>query len=200
MTTGEKEQGLLSSDSSACRFLFCCFNRGGRFVFIGVAASAATRRRKRGILSGSHCCERIRAVSYSSKKKRGSGLSSSDAGTAADVQASPESGVLLPDAWKLRCDGKGLELMDELIMETCSATEVLRCIHIGLLCVQQDRADRPSMSSIVKMLTSDPTTLPEPMNISGFFIRRTVSESNHFPDEAQICSANEVTISDLEPL
>ncbi|KAJ8627997.1 hypothetical protein MRB53_021304 [Persea americana] len=76
MTTGEKEQGLLSSDSSACRFLFCCFNRGGRFVFIGgAAASAAARRRKRGILSGSHCCERIRAVSSSSKKKRGSGLS-----------------------------------------------------------------------------------------------------------------------------
>lgn len=90
--------------------------------------------------------------------------------------------------------------MDNLIMETCWATEeVLKCIHIGLLCVQQDPTDRPSMSSVVMMLTSDATTLPEPMNVFGFFIRRTASESNRISDEDQMCSANELTITDLEP-
>lgn len=90
--------------------------------------------------------------------------------------------------------------MDNLIMETCSATEeVLKCIHIGLLCIQQDPTDRPSMSSVVMMLTSDATTLPEPMNVFGFLFRRTASESNRITDEDQICSANELTITDLEP-
>ncbi|RWR88294.1 cysteine-rich receptor-like protein kinase 10 [Cinnamomum micranthum f. kanehirae] len=79
---------------------------------------------------------------------------------------------LLTYAWELWSDGKGLELMDELIPETCWATEVLRRIHITLLCVQQDPADRPPVSSVVVMLTSDSMTLPEPTNISGFFIRR----------------------------
>ncbi|RWR88298.1 Cysteine-rich RLK 10 [Cinnamomum micranthum f. kanehirae] len=76
---------------------------------------------------------------------------------------------------------------------------VFFCWRFGLLCVQQDPTDRPSMSSVVTMLTSDATTLPEPMNVFGFFIRRTASESNRISDEDQICPANELTITDLEP-
>ncbi|RWR88291.1 cysteine-rich receptor-like protein kinase 10 [Cinnamomum micranthum f. kanehirae] len=90
---------------------------------------------------------------------------------------------LLTYAWRLWCDGKGLELMDDLIQETSSANEVLRCIHIGLLCVQEDPADRPTMSSVVAMLTSNSMALAEPTN-PGFFVSRAVAESNQSPDEA----------------
>ncbi|RWR88292.1 G-type lectin S-receptor-like serine/threonine-protein kinase B120 isoform X1 [Cinnamomum micranthum f. kanehirae] len=69
---------------------------------------------------------------------------------------------LLAYAWRLWCDGEGLEQMDDLIQETSSASEVLRCIHIGLLCVREDPADRPTMSSLVVMSTSDSVALPQP--------------------------------------
>ena len=88
--------------------------------------------------------------------------------------------------------------MDDLIQETSSANEVLRCIHIGLLCVQEDPADRPTMSSVVVMLTSNSMTLAEPTN-PGFFVSRVVSESNQSPDKANVCSVNEVTISVIDP-
>jgi hypothetical protein len=42
-----------------------------------------------------------------------------------------------------------------------STTEIMRCIHIGLLCVQENVADRPTMASIVLMLSSYSMTLPE---------------------------------------
>ncbi|KAG6755865.1 hypothetical protein POTOM_039273 [Populus tomentosa] len=41
-------------------------------------------------------------------------------------------------AWKLWSNGRGLELMDPMLEKSSVATEVLRCIHIGLLCVQED--------------------------------------------------------------
>ena len=40
--------------------------------------------------------------------------------------------------------------------------DVLRCIHIGLLCVQGDPAARPVMSSVVVMLGSNTVTLQAP--------------------------------------
>ena len=40
--------------------------------------------------------------------------------------------------------------------------KVIRCIHIGLLCVQEDPAHRPTLSTIVMMLSSNTVTLPVP--------------------------------------
>ena len=40
--------------------------------------------------------------------------------------------------------------------------KMLRCIHIGLLCVQEDPADRPTMASVVLMLSSFSITLNLP--------------------------------------
>ncbi|KAM7473779.1 hypothetical protein LguiB_021022 [Lonicera macranthoides] len=39
--------------------------------------------------------------------------------------------------------------------------EIMRCIHIGLLCVQDSATDRPTMASIVLMLNSSTLALPE---------------------------------------
>lgn len=47
--------------------------------------------------------------------------------------------------------------------------EVLRCVHVGLLCVQQHSLDRPSMSSVVVMLTSDSHVPPQPQK-PGYFM------------------------------
>ncbi|KAK3188285.1 hypothetical protein Dsin_027846 [Dipteronia sinensis] len=71
--------------------------------------------------------------------------------------------------WKLWCEGQSLdELVDPAVVQSCDRIELMRCIHIGLLCVQKNPADRPTMSSIVIMLTSDDMNLPQP-NIPAFY-------------------------------
>ncbi|CAA7060173.1 unnamed protein product [Microthlaspi erraticum] len=75
---------------------------------------------------------------------------------------------LVTHAWRLWVKGTALDLVDPIIVDNCEKSEVARCIHIGLLCVQEDPAERPTMRTIFMMLTSDTVTLPvarEP----GFF-------------------------------
>ncbi|XP_058072859.1 cysteine-rich receptor-like protein kinase 10 isoform X1 [Magnolia sinica] len=105
---------------------------------------------------------------------------------------------LLTYAWELWCDGKALKLIDSLLAQTCPTSEVLRWIHIGLLCVQEDAADRPTMSSVVLMLGSESMDLPQPTQ-PGFFVSRVVNESDQSSGSAKIRSLNEVTISTLRP-
>ena len=52
--------------------------------------------------------------------------------------------------------------MDSSITEICPLHEVLRCIQLGLLCVQDDPSARPLMSSTVFMLENETAPLPTP--------------------------------------
>ncbi|GKV50566.1 hypothetical protein SLEP1_g57268 [Rubroshorea leprosula] len=42
---------------------------------------------------------------------------------------------LIGNAWRLWKEGKPSELIDSFVLESCTLCEVLRCIHISLLCV-----------------------------------------------------------------
>ncbi|PON52985.1 hypothetical protein PanWU01x14_205210 [Parasponia andersonii] len=59
-------------------------------------------------------------------------------------------------------DDRATELLDGCLRESLyhNVKQVLHCIHIGLLCVQQRPLDRLSMSFVVLMLSSDNTELP----------------------------------------
>ena len=101
-------------------------------------------------------------------------------------------------AWQLLNEGKGLELIGDSLDESCSPEEVIRCIHVGLLCVQDKAMDRPTMSD-VSMLTNSTMALPTPkqqaffINISSDYQEPEVSEI-----KLEICSVNDVTISGME--
>ncbi|CAN7135641.1 unnamed protein product [Brassica rapa subsp. narinosa] len=73
---------------------------------------------------------------------------------------------LLGCVWRNWKERKGLDIIDPIIIDSASSTfkmhEILRCVHIGLLCVQERAEDRPAMSSVMVMLGSETTTLPEP--------------------------------------
>ncbi|CAA7049634.1 unnamed protein product [Microthlaspi erraticum] len=69
---------------------------------------------------------------------------------------------LVTYAWRLWSNGTALGLVDPVIVENCQKSEVVRCIHIGLLCVQEDPVERPTMRTIFMMLTSNTVTLPLP--------------------------------------
>ncbi|KAJ9182789.1 hypothetical protein P3X46_006742 [Hevea brasiliensis] len=100
---------------------------------------------------------------------------------------------LLGHAWRLYLEEKSLELMDESLKESCILSEVTRSIHVGLLCVQQSPEDRPNMSTVVLMLSSD-IALPQPKE-PGFFTERKVLEQESSSSKVDTCSANEITIT-----
>ncbi|KAL2484111.1 Cysteine-rich receptor-like protein kinase 10 [Forsythia ovata] len=80
---------------------------------------------------------------------------------------------LLSCAWENWHEGTAANVIDPAF-RTCSGSlrDIMRCIHIGLLCVQEDAADRPTMASIVLMLTSFSITLPMPTR-PEFFVSRS---------------------------
>ncbi|XP_060670231.1 cysteine-rich receptor-like protein kinase 10 [Ziziphus jujuba] len=79
---------------------------------------------------------------------------------------------LLSFAWKNWKEGTALNVVDGL-MRGVSTSEILRCIHIALLCVQENANDRPTMNSIVLMLNSNSLTLPLPSR-PAFFMHSTL--------------------------
>lgn len=51
-----------------------------------------------------------------------------------------------------------MEFVDASIRDSCSPMEVSKCMHLGLLCVQNQAIDRPTMSSVITMLESGTLT------------------------------------------
>ncbi|XP_027127301.1 G-type lectin S-receptor-like serine/threonine-protein kinase At4g27290 isoform X2 [Coffea arabica] len=79
---------------------------------------------------------------------------------------------LLGHAWKLYKEGRELELVNSHIVNSCHPLEVLRSIHVGLLCVQQCPDDRPDMSTVIFMLGNE-VVLPEAKQ-PGFFLESNI--------------------------
>ncbi|XP_062110934.1 G-type lectin S-receptor-like serine/threonine-protein kinase RKS1 isoform X2 [Humulus lupulus] len=67
---------------------------------------------------------------------------------------------LMAHVWDLWKEGRALEIIDSSIDERFGSA-ALRCITIGLLCVQEHAINRPNMSEIVLMLSNE-ATLPNP--------------------------------------
>ncbi|XP_038882728.1 cysteine-rich receptor-like protein kinase 29 isoform X2 [Benincasa hispida] len=79
-------------------------------------------------------------------------------------------------AWKNWRAGTATNVID-LSLSVGSMIEMIRCIHIGLLCVQENVASRPTMSSVVLMLNSSSLTLPIPSE-PAFFMHSTTNKLN----------------------
>lgn len=98
-------------------------------------------------------------------------------------------------AWRVWKEGKALELIESSrIKESCVVSEVLRCIHVSLLCVQQYPEDRPTMTYVIQMLGSD-MELVEPK--APGFCQRKVSSHEESPNQNEISSNHELTITSL---
>ncbi|KAM1033363.1 hypothetical protein TB2_036355 [Malus domestica] len=108
---------------------------------------------------------------------------------------------LIGYAWHLWNENRATDLIDPSIAETCSQneTEVLRCIHVGLLCVQDHAASRPTMSAVVLMLESEAANLQLPVEPIFTSIKRHVVVDTKFSTEGQdIAPSNDVTITMVE--
>ncbi|KAF7038128.1 hypothetical protein CFC21_048345 [Triticum aestivum] len=69
---------------------------------------------------------------------------------------------LLGYSWKLWKEGRSADLLDEAMGGSIDYNVVLRCIQVALLCVEVHPKNRPLMSLVVMMLSSENATLPEP--------------------------------------
>ncbi|KAH7544073.1 hypothetical protein JRO89_XS15G0100400 [Xanthoceras sorbifolium] len=100
-------------------------------------------------------------------------------------------------AWELWKEGAGLELMHPTLRDSCSEDQVLRCINVALLCVEDNPLDRPSMSVVISMLTSEGVKLPTPKQ-PAFRIGRRVAETNSNEGKEENHSINNLTISVMD--
>ncbi|KAJ8428362.1 hypothetical protein Cgig2_027778 [Carnegiea gigantea] len=104
---------------------------------------------------------------------------------------------LLGYAWKLWREGKGTELLDKSMGDVCSVHEVLRCLHVGLLCVQERGEDRPTMTSVVLMLSSESASLPQP-KLPGFCMGWNPNETDSSSSKHdESFTVNQVTVTML---
>ncbi|ONK65644.1 uncharacterized protein A4U43_C07F39190 [Asparagus officinalis] len=99
---------------------------------------------------------------------------------------------LLSYAWKLWKEGKCLELLDESISSPDSIPEVVRCVQVGLLCVEERAEDRPDMSLVALMLGAK-ISLPQP-KAPGFCTYRSSGDT----EVSSSCTVNDITVTGIE--
>ncbi|TYG81844.1 hypothetical protein ES288_D01G040500v1 [Gossypium darwinii] len=103
---------------------------------------------------------------------------------------------LLGYVWKLWNDGNIWSLVDKVVLEPKSnlknEKEIRRCIHIGLLCVQEYANDRPTMSTVVSMLNSEISNFTTPKQ-PAFTQTPLITH-----DDQNRVSVNDVTLTDFD--
>lgn len=97
--------------------------------------------------------------------------------------------------WK---DDRAWELIDPTLQNEASYLILNRYINVGLLCVQEDAADRPTMFEVVSMLTNETFNLPHPQQPAFSSIRglkNTILPAN---GETGACSVSCLTLSVMD--
>ena len=97
-------------------------------------------------------------------------------------------------AWKLWNDGEASSLANSIVFDECFEKEITKCVQIGLLCVQEFANDRPNVSTVIWMLTTENTNLPEPKQ-PAFIARRGFSIAESSDQSSQKVSINDVSLT-----
>ncbi|PRQ28640.1 putative protein kinase RLK-Pelle-DLSV family [Rosa chinensis] len=95
------------------------------------------------------------------------------------------------DLWREQCV---LDVVD-FLLESYNIDEVLRCLQIGLLCLQEDTTDRPTMSEVVLMLSGE-RALASPQR-PAFIFKNTCNchNSSGLSITGGSYSANDLTVT-----
>ncbi|KAB5556154.1 hypothetical protein DKX38_007063 [Salix brachista] len=100
-------------------------------------------------------------------------------------------------AWKLWRSNKASDMMDPTLGDPPSTSMLLRYINIGLLCVQESPADRPTMSDVISMIVNEHVALPEPKQ-PAFVAGRNMADQGRLMSSAGSPSTNNVTITAID--
>ncbi|KAI3710324.1 hypothetical protein L2E82_40102 [Cichorium intybus] len=113
------------------------------------------------------------------------------------VSSNTTSPLLISQAWNLWNEDNPLKLLDESIDAKFSENEVLRCIEIGLLCVQEQPEDRPTMPKVMLLLSSETVRMPQPKH-PGFFISKGNLETVTSSNQDDSMTKNQITLTALD--
>ncbi|KAB2637473.1 G-type lectin S-receptor-like serine/threonine-protein kinase RKS1 [Pyrus ussuriensis x Pyrus communis] len=103
---------------------------------------------------------------------------------------------LIGHVWQLWSEDRALEIVDSSL-ESYTPDEAMRCIQVGLLCVEEESKNRPSMSAVVFMLSGE-ASAPSPQQ-PAFSLRKNSSGDAAVPSVSKgSCSINDVTITKFE--
>ncbi|KAK1325287.1 Cysteine-rich receptor-like protein kinase 8 [Acorus calamus] len=119
---------------------------------------------------------------------------------------------LLTYVWKHWTEGTTQQLIGRAPPGQFPSREFHRCIHLGLLCVQGNPVDRPTMSFVVLMLSSHSLSVPAPSppgyllqsdqsSESSALLRGDLDDADGFSNqnENKTHSRNTISISEIEP-
>ncbi|KAL6553222.1 hypothetical protein OROGR_007064 [Orobanche gracilis] len=102
---------------------------------------------------------------------------------------------LLGCAWKLWSEGNSMVFADRTVENSDFEAEIVRYIHIALLCVQEFPKDRPAVQTVLSMISREIGSLPLPKQ--PLFAEKW----NHYnapPTSETGCSINGLTITVLD--
>ncbi|TVU38517.1 hypothetical protein EJB05_11891 [Eragrostis curvula] len=99
--------------------------------------------------------------------------------------------------WKLWREGNAVSLLDEAVAGagTFQGSEVLRCVQVGLLCVQERPEDRPHMAAVFLALGNPGAVLPQPRHPGYCTDRGSASTDGGW---SSTCTTNDLTVTVVE--
>ncbi|XP_057961787.1 G-type lectin S-receptor-like serine/threonine-protein kinase At1g11300 [Malania oleifera] len=103
------------------------------------------------------------------------------------------SSSLLGFAWKMWNEDNIVAFIDPITSDPCFQMEILRCIHVGLLCVQEFPKDRPTISTVISMINGEIVDLPTPKQAA--FTGRQIDPSSERKIDSDV---DELTITVLK--
>ncbi|KAL1537443.1 non-specific serine/threonine protein kinase [Salvia divinorum] len=103
---------------------------------------------------------------------------------------------LIGCAWKMWSEGDGLSFVEESIASRETEEEMVRCIQIGLLCVQGYPKDRPSIEMVLSMLSRDIVELAAPKQ--PVFAENGSTKDSNGSTHQNVYSSYELTHSVLD--
>ncbi|GFP83948.1 g-type lectin s-receptor-like serine/threonine-protein kinase at1g11330 [Phtheirospermum japonicum] len=101
---------------------------------------------------------------------------------------------LVAYAWNLWNEEAIINLVEPLIYDPLVKSEIMRYAHVGLLCVQDIAQDRPNISTVLSMLSSEIVNLPIPKQ-PAFIAHQRSSETDHSKRSRSKFSINDVTLT-----
>ena len=87
--------------------------------------------------------------------------------------------------------------MDPVLGDPPATPVLLRHVNIGLLCVQESPADRPTMADVFSMIVNEHAPLPAPTQ-PVFAIGRNMGDTSSSTSSAGFPSVNNVTVTMMD--
>ncbi|XP_022714510.1 uncharacterized protein LOC111274135 [Durio zibethinus] len=104
---------------------------------------------------------------------------------------------LIGYAWELWREDRSLELIDPSLGDSYPNDEAMRCIHVGLLCVQDNPVDRPAVIDALSMIYSEGNQLAIPKGLA-YHYGWNREEAGRVECDLENFSPNEVSITEME--